>query len=346
MLSPTRRIPARYFALMLDALREQCVDVARLLRMAGLEAARFERADAKLGIAELDALVSTARRVTGRGDLGFQLGGLIKMNSHQQLGYGMLSCASWHEAMKLVARHYHLMNEAFALRYRRTDPQAASVSLYTPLIDMPLETLHFLYETLALAHHNQVQLMLGGEVPAYDVYLPMPAPPHKARYQALAPVRFHFEQDAPPGVRVVMPPELLDRPLAMADPRLVREVDQRCSALAQRPGLGGISWGDYIGMMLRESEGLLLTLSSLAQRVNVSARTIDRQLKKEGLSFRHLADKIRFERACELLSEPGASASEVGLLLGFSSVSNFSRAFRRVVGVSPARYQRGGRAPA
>ena len=69
-------------------------------------------------------------------------------------------------------------------------------------------------------------------------------------------------------------------------------------------------------------------------------RTIDRHLKKEGLGFRELSDKVRFERACEMLYTQGATITDVALKLGFSDTANFSRAFRRVIGTSPGEYQR------
>jgi transcriptional regulator GlxA family with amidase domain len=99
-------------------------------------------------------------------------------------------------------------------------------------------------------------------------------------------------------------------------------------------------------MMLREAQGELVTLEDLARRINVSARTIDRHLKKERLQFRELAQQVRFERACDLLLAPGATVAQVALNLGFSDAANFSRAFRRVLGVAPGEYQAGERAQA
>lgn len=337
-MSPSsKRIPVRYFALLCHALHAQGIDVDRLLKMAHIDPARLDRSDDKLSLHEINDLVAAARQLSGRTDLGFEFGRLIKMNSHDVLGYGMLSASTWHEANVLVSKHYHLMNELFTLRYRRIGE--AGEALYTPLTSMPLETLHFAYEALALAHQNQVQLMLGGQTPAYDIYLPMPEPAHLARYWGLKPVRFHFDEDAPPGVRVVMGADLLDRPLPMGDPRVLKEIDERCSVMAPRSTLPESNWGAYIEMMLRESEGTLLTLDALAQRINVSVRTVDRQLKKEGLNFRDLSNRIRFERACDMLRQPDTTISHVAYTLGFSNVANFGRAFKREFGVSPSQYQ-------
>lgn len=169
-LPQQRRVPVRYFIQLLDLLRSQGVNVKLLLQTAGIEADRFVLRDATLVPAEIEAFLSAARRLTGRCDLGFEIGRLIKMNSHELLGYGMLSCRNWHEAMRLVARHYHLMAETVTLRYRRIGTGVGE-AVYTPMTAMPLETLRFFYEALAVAHQNQVHLMLGGEEPPYDFYL-------------------------------------------------------------------------------------------------------------------------------------------------------------------------------
>jgi AraC-like DNA-binding protein len=343
MTSRPKKIPIRYFSLLRDFLRQQGVDTTLLLRMAGIEEELFDERNAMLVPAQVEAFIASARRLTGRGDLGFELGCLIKMNSHDLLGYGMLSCRSVDEVMRLVVRHYHLMTETIALRYQRAG--AYGEATYTPLTNMPLETLHFYYELLATAHCNQVSLILGPDAPSYDVHMSMPEPAHSARYRALAPARFHFDAGAPPGVRVIMGADLLDVALSMPNARVVQEVEERCEALGQRAPASDEGWGDLITMMLRESVGQALTLDDLAKRLSLSPRTIDRHLKNENLQFRDLSQKVRFERACELLCQPESSVSQVALSLGFSDTGNFSRAFRRVVGLSPSEYQRAASAP-
>src|SRR5262249_38846117 len=157
----------------------------------------------------------------------------------------------------------------------------------SPLLAMPLEMLRFYLEVLAVTHQNQVAMVLGANDAPYDIRLSMPAPPHRARYDALAPVRFHFDAHAMPGVIVRMDAELLDRPLVMADAQVVQQVAARCDAL-QRPAVPTSGWSEYVGMLLRETDGRQLTLEDIAQRLRLSARTIDRNLKKEGVQFREL----------------------------------------------------------
>lgn len=333
-----RRVPVRYFMLLRDLLQGMGVDTQRILDLAGIESALFSDRDATLTSAEVDRFLMAATKLTGRDDLGFELGRRIKMNSHDILGYALISCPSIEAFLRLASKHYHLMTETWTMSYRRWP--SAGECVYTPSVALPPHSMRFYLETLAVTHHNQLQLVSGRDVPAYDIYLSMPEPSYVQRYLALAPARFHFVESAMPGIRVRMPAELLDAPLALADVDVMRQIDAQCSTLGQKPSRGEVGRVDYVVMVLREARGVQVTLEDIATRVKVSARTIDRHLKKEGLGFREISDKVRFEHACEKLCMPGTTVTEVAMQMGFSDAANFSRAFRRVLGVTPGAYQR------
>lgn len=337
-MNTTRRVPVRYLVLLRDWLQSLGVDTTALLRMADIATAKFDQHDASLEPMEMEAFIASARQLTGRSDLGFELGRLIKVTSHDLLGYGMLSCRNIDEAMRLVMRHYHLMTETFTFRYQR-EPGGTGEVIYAPTIAMPLETLRFYLETLAVTHDNQLRLMVGGAGGSFDIFISMPPPPHIARYRALAPTRFHFDESALPRVRVVMGPDILDHALPFADARQMMKIDQRCETLGQRPRSTGQDWVEYLRMMLRQSDGQTPTLESIAQSNRVSPRTIDRHLRRENLSFRELLQQVRFERACELLLSSDITVSQIAMRLGFSDSANFGRAFRRATGVTPSEYR-------
>lgn len=79
-------------------------------------------------------------------------------------------------------------------------------------------------------------------------------------------------------------------------------------------------------------------VESLARRLHMSARTLQRRLADEGTSVRELADEARRARAIPLLAG-GASIAEVAHLLGFAEPSAFHRAFRRWTGRTPESYR-------
>ncbi|HSX60162.1 MAG TPA: AraC family transcriptional regulator [Tahibacter sp.] len=66
-----------------------------------------------------------------------------------------------------------------------------------------------------------------------------------------------------------------------------------------------------------------------------SERTLRRQLAGEGESFTTIHDRVRCERAIELLRDRRLTVAEVGTQVGFGDVREFRRAFKRWTGRTP-----------
>mgnify|MGYP002625190304 FL=1 len=77
-----------------------------------------------------------------------------------------------------------------------------------------------------------------------------------------------------------------------------------------------------------------------AKMIGVSPATLKRQLALTGMTYRRLVDRLRFDAASDMLSIPQMSIKEISSELGFSGTSNFVRSFRRMTGVTPAKYRR------
>lgn len=77
----------------------------------------------------------------------------------------------------------------------------------------------------------------------------------------------------------------------------------------------------------------------IAEKMNRSLSTLQRQLSQEGTSYKEIRDETRRQLATEYVRERKLSLSQIAYMLGFSDQSNFSRAFRRWTGVSPRDYQ-------
>jgi AraC-like DNA-binding protein len=84
----------------------------------------------------------------------------------------------------------------------------------------------------------------------------------------------------------------------------------------------------------------LPTLKQVATIVGLSERTIKRRLSSQGLSYRHLLDRICHDAACEMLVAEKMSVKETALALGYPDTSKFVRSFRRMTGVTPGYFRR------
>ncbi len=85
------------------------------------------------------------------------------------------------------------------------------------------------------------------------------------------------------------------------------------------------------------------TLADIAACLNVSTRSLQRHLGAEGKTFQEVLDETRREIARQWLTGTAGklrSLTELALLLGFSSSSAFSRAFRRWFDMTPGQAAR------
>ena len=78
---------------------------------------------------------------------------------------------------------------------------------------------------------------------------------------------------------------------------------------------------------------------TVASRLYRSTSTLQRQLNAEGTSYREVLESTRKVLAEQYLKEGGMSKAEIAFLVGFADQSNFSRAFKRWMGVSPSAYR-------
>jgi AraC-like DNA-binding protein len=81
-------------------------------------------------------------------------------------------------------------------------------------------------------------------------------------------------------------------------------------------------------------------IGKVARELGVSRRTLARRLASEGLTFRKLLDRLRFDLATRYLREKDLPISEIAWLLGYHETSALSHAFKRWTGRTPRREYR------
>lgn len=80
-------------------------------------------------------------------------------------------------------------------------------------------------------------------------------------------------------------------------------------------------------------------ISGVARLADTSVRSLQRKLHEEGLSYRKVLDRVRFDRAKALLIETSTAVTEIALLTGFNDPAHFSRSFKRWTGVPPSHFR-------
>ncbi|MDA8425953.1 MAG: response regulator [Treponema sp.] len=85
-----------------------------------------------------------------------------------------------------------------------------------------------------------------------------------------------------------------------------------------------------------------LSLESSAQELQLSPGYLSRLMKREtGLSFIEYLNRVRVKKATQFMNDPAAKMFEIAERVGYRSQHYFSRAFRKVMGISPSEYKKG-----
>lgn len=330
-------VPARYYMRLADVLARADVDLRAVLRDLRLPEAELNEADALIAFSDVERLVERLLALTARTDLGFELGHLLSVSTHSLVGFGMLSSPNVEHSLKFVARYFRLVMPSFRLRYLSHANSGELV--FTPVVAMSRACLDFHLEAIAIAALRDVADLTNGRRPACRLTLSMPEPPHVRRYAELRDVESRFGGEGGPSIRLMVLADLRRLPLLLSDPNALNVAEERCRTLVSQV-TGVRQFSDWVVMTLREMGDGVPTLLELSETLNLSTRTLNRYLEREGTSYRELAGRIQYEMACERLSASPQSITEIAYSLGFRDTANFTRAFRNRAGCSPSEYRR------
>jgi AraC-like DNA-binding protein len=83
----------------------------------------------------------------------------------------------------------------------------------------------------------------------------------------------------------------------------------------------------------------LPTVAEVAEMAGISVRSFQRKLSSVDLSYSGLVDMVRFENAARLLRGTDARVIDVAFSSGYADPAHFTRAFRRIAGVTPREFR-------
>jgi two-component system, response regulator YesN len=91
---------------------------------------------------------------------------------------------------------------------------------------------------------------------------------------------------------------------------------------------------------IEEHSGEELSLRRVAKAVNIHPNYLSEKFRRiTGMKFVEYVARTRFERACGLLHDGDVRISEIAFAVGFQSLSQFNRVFKKFSGKSPTQYR-------
>jgi AraC-like DNA-binding protein len=91
---------------------------------------------------------------------------------------------------------------------------------------------------------------------------------------------------------------------------------------------------------IKEHSADELSLSKVGKAANISRNHLSEKFKQvTGINFVDYVARTRFEKARDLLLNSNRRISEIAFAVGFQSLSQFNRVFKKLTGKSPTQFR-------
>jgi AraC-like DNA-binding protein len=247
-------------------------------------------------------------------------------------GLAMLTCETLGEAISYALDRQH---EAGTMVQHRVSVHGNEVRLQLVSHRYDWEIENYLIDESLAGAVAVARYLLGPDFKPLRIDLAQPQPAHHAQYRHYfdCPVRFAAGSNL-----MVFEAHWLGARLQGYD-RIASQALRRQLDALLLPVPGRHQLIETVSNHIRYASVQGADQQAVASMVNVSSRSLRRQLERQGTSYRQLRDSTRYQAACELLDNSTLSLAVIAEQLGYADVRSFRRAFKRWSGVLPSDYR-------
>jgi AraC-like DNA-binding protein len=308
------------------------IDAAALLREQGIDPAVTQDPDFRYPHDRWLALWETIATRAGDPGIGLHAAEGLAGGYWDLIDYVIASSATLGDALRRFERYFAIISTGVRHVLRIEGRSARLYRQYVGGASPSRIATEFAFANVALRFRA---LAARPWSPALVTFTHEPSlPPEEYARVFRCPVQFRAPMDA-----VSMPLQDLSIPTQRPDPELCALLERHALLLIRSlPAESSLS--DRICHALKgELSGGVPALGTIAKRIGVSERTLQRNLARQRVSYRSLVEKTRAELACRYLGDRSLGLAEVGYLVGFLDVSAFYKAFRRWTGITPGSFR-------
>lgn len=306
---------------------------AETLRGSGIDEKRLSDPSALIDRTQCEAVVSNIIRLTKNQGIAFEIGSGAKLSDFGVVAQAMISSPTLGDAIELWLRYSNLVGMLIHITLVQ-GPRSEWTVVFSAT--QPLGFIYnFCVEEILVAGVKLGSALGNSPLAVKEVSLSYPAPLHARLYREHLDCPVHF--NASRSSLTVRSPGLGNR-LPGYDPELNEVYRRHCREVLQQIGSEDPAIARLRALFLA-SPGVLPDLSTAAQRLGWTPRTLRRRLQSEGASFQHLLDRFRAEKCAEYLRERGLPPKEIATILGFEDTNSLRRAFKVWTGLTLGNYR-------
>ena len=317
------------------------LDLDQALAAAGMRAEELRDNGKRIPSAAHERLLEHLVRVSGDALFGLHAARFVQPGSWSVLGYITMNCATLGEAMSRIVPYEKLVGD---MGVSRVEPAGEQVRLiWSCRHQTPDIRRHMVENVLASWLYYARWIADSGHSPR-EVWFEhtLPDGVGMAEYEALFGCPLRFGQ---PCNALIVPVEYLDVALRQADANLLRTLEEHALTL-----MAGLDDDEPLPRRVKSALRLLLKdglprKERVAEKFNMTVRTLQRHLQHAGTSYQQILDELRRELAEHYLLRSDLAIQDIACYLGFTESRSFHRSFKSWTGQTPGEFREAKRRP-
>lgn len=317
--------------------QDQQLDVADALQAAQIAPELLEQTDARISGEQFQEFILHLLQQSQDPLFGLKSGEYVQPGSYSVLGYIVMSCATLGEAIERILPYEKLVGDMGVT----TVEQEADCTLVSWHCAYPQSQVRAQMIDNVLASWVTYARWLCHDATATPLEIrfehSLQQPEHQACYERLFGCPLKFDQ---PQSAILISAEHLALPLRQPDQTLRRTLEDHAQSqiltLDDTDANLVIRVKNMIRHLLRAG---VSNMDLVAEKLQMTPRTLQRRLKQQDLSYQQLRDDIRLELAEDYLLNTNLSIAEIATLLGFAEPRSFHRSFKGWTGLTPGDYR-------
>jgi AraC-like DNA-binding protein len=319
-------------AALFDVLVDQGCPAGEILGNVNLTADEVHSPKSRISLAELMTACKNAIRLSSDPHLPYRTGTSIHISAYGMYGFAILCCPDFRKAMAFAELYHALAAPLATIEFTEADGVASWLIEPNARAAADPQIYRFVTEMQIGIHISLMRDIMGAAFTPDQITLAYP----KADDFGLPAEQIGCQVSyASRTNKIMFRSAWLDQPASLGNkttyPAVVAVCDDLLNELESRIGIAGT-----IRALLLRNITSPPTLAAIAELLEVSDRSLRRQLREQGISFRALLDELRMQIAIKYLRTTRLANEDIALALGFSDATNFRRAFRRWTNKSPS----------
>ncbi len=246
-----------------------------------------------------------------------------------------LSSNNLKEALFFLEKYALLISDNLELQITETHTQGVRLELPV-LPDCFMAAPRHRTEILVSTLISWIQLLCGQQWRPQAIDVPFPATQYKAMYEQYWLSNVHFNAES---CGITFAKSWLEAEVNQTNPHVQttirRDVEDEFRKLARTTSLADRIYIAFINKKVRLNDNQ----QQVADVFHISARTLNRHLKRDNTTLKQIVTQVRIEMAKKMLIESKFSIEQISEELGLSGRRTLDRIFIKELGISPAKYK-------